>query len=138
MASPARIYLAVAAGGALGALLRAGLSLAMLGGTAVGLSGWPVLLGGTLAANVLGAFGIGAWVALTAPEGRWPHSPVSRHFWMTGVFGGLTTFSIFSLETMVLFSTGAWGAALSYVVVSVIAWLAAVWLGHRTGCALNG
>lgn len=132
MASPGRIYLAVAAGGALGALLRAGLSLALLGNT------WPVLLGGTLAANVLGAFGIGMWAALSAPDGRWPHAPVARHFWMTGVFGGLTTFSIFSLEAMVLLGTGAWGTALAYVVVSVWAWLAAVWLGHRAGCALNG
>jgi len=132
MASPVRIYLAVAVGGALGALLRAGLSLALLGET------WPVLLGGTLAANVLGAFGIGAWAALSAPGGRWPEAAVARHFWMTGVFGGLTTFSIFSLEAMVLLGGGAWGAALAYVVVSVLAWLAAVWLGHRAGRALNG
>jgi fluoride exporter len=132
MAPNVRIYLAVAAGGALGSLLRAGLSLALLG------QAWPVLLGGTLAANVLGAFGIVVWAALTAPDGRWPYAPVARHFWMTGVFGGLTTFSIFSLEALVLMSTGAWGTVVAYVGVSVLAWLGAVWLGHRVGCALNG
>lgn len=132
MAPLARIYLAVAVGGALGALLRAGISLALLG------EAWPVVWGGTLAANVLGAFGIGAWAALSAPDGRWPHAPVARHFWMTGVFGGLTTFSIFSLEALVLMSTGAWGLVAGYVGVSVLAWLAAVWLGHRFGRVLNG
>lgn len=132
MGPASRVYLAVAAGGALGALLRAGLSFALLG------QAWPVLLGGTLAANVLGAFGIGAWAAFGAPQGRWPQSPLARHFWMTGVFGGLTTFSIFSLEALVLLSAGAFGEALAYITASVLAWLAAVWLGFRVGSALNG
>lgn len=131
MSATVRIYLAVAAGGALGALLRAGLSLALLGGSG------PVLLGGTLAANVLGSFAIGAYAALSAAGGRWPHGPVLRQFWMAGVFGGLTTFSIFSLEALVLLGEGRVGAALAYVLASVLLWLAAVWAGHRCGSAFD-
>lgn len=131
MSDRVRIFLAVAAGGALGALLRAGLSLVLLG------TSGPLLLGGTLAANVLGSFAIGAYAALSGPRGTFSHGPALRQFWMAGVFGGLTTFSIFSLEALVMLGEARVGPALAYVLASVTLWLVAVWAGHRCGSAFE-
>src|SRR2546426_3822825 len=57
---------------------------------------------GTLFVNVSGSFVIGLFATLTAPEGRWVVRPSGRNFFMTGVCGGYTTFSAFSLQTMML------------------------------------
>ena len=56
---------------------------------------------------------------------------------MTGICGGFTTFSIFSLEALRLAQTGAVGAAEAYTGGSAVAWLAAVWLGHVLAARSN-
>ena len=123
----AGFLLAVAAGSALGAAARYGVSLALLAslGPAVG---W-----GTLVANGAGSFLMGLYAA--AAEGgpltgaRW------RGFVATGFCGGFTSFSVFSLEAVALAEEAPGWAAL-LVVGSVALWLLAVATGRRLGCRL--
>jgi fluoride exporter len=84
---------------------------------------------GTMFVNVSGAIVIGFLAALSAPEGRVFVSPQARLFLMTGICGGYTTFSTFSLETVALIGDGQWIAASLNAVGSVLLCLAAVWLG---------
>jgi fluoride exporter len=125
------IVLAVAAGSALGGLARYGLGGVVdrsLGGT------FPW---GTLVVNVTGSFLIGLFAAVTGPDGRVLASPVTRQFWMIGVFGGFTTFSSFSLQTLSLAQDGEWLRAGGNVVLSVVVCLAGVWLGAALGAWVN-
>jgi CrcB protein len=112
-------FLHVAAGGALGAVLRLGVTLGM--GRVAG-PGFPL---GVLTVNVLGSFLIGGLVVLSFHRGLEHLNP----FLVTGVLGGFTTFSTFSLEALTLYERGAAGAAAAYVGLSVILSLAAVALG---------
>ncbi len=101
----------IALGGAFGSVLRYLLVTAI---------GTPL---GTLAVNVLGSLAIGIlFVWLGAREG-W------QLFLMTGVLGGFTTFSAFSLDTLKLIQAGQTLQAATYVVGSVALSLAAVALG---------
>jgi len=111
--------LQVAAGGALGAVLRFGVTLGM---ARVAGPGFPL---GVLTVNVLGSFLIGVVVVLSWQRGPEHLNP----FLVTGVLGGFTTFSTFSLEALTLWERGAAGAAAAYVGLSVILSLAAVALG---------
>ncbi len=80
----------------------------------------------TLLINLLGAVAIGGIVALseTAAIG-----PSWAAFLKTGVCGGFTTFSTFSLETWKLLEKGKWGAGGIYAALSVTLCIAGVWLG---------
>lgn len=123
--------LLVAAGSALGGLLRfwcSGIVARLVGET------FPF---GTLAVNVVGSFLIGFVAVVTGPEGRVLVAPHWRLFWMLGVFGGFTTFSSFSLQTLALIQDGEWWWAAANVVGSVLLCLAAVWLGWSAGAVLN-
>lgn len=84
---------------------------------------------GTMFVNISGAIAIGFLAALSSPESRFFVSPQARLFLMTGICGGYTTFSTFSLETMALIGDGQWVAASLNAVGSVLLCLAAVWLG---------
>jgi fluoride exporter len=84
---------------------------------------------GTMFVNISGAIAIGFLAALSAPESPFFVSPQARLFFMTGICGGYTTFSTFSLETMALIGDGQWVAASLNAVGSVLLCLAAVWLG---------
>lgn len=114
--------MAVALGGALGSVARygAGLAARQL------VPGWPW---GTLFVNVLGSFAIGllfAWfIARPAPE--WVRLGL-----ITGVLGGFTTFSAFSVETLELLRTVGAGSAFAYVALTLAAGLAACALGLWT------
>jgi len=125
-----RLYTAVIAGGILGSLLR-WLAALVLPAVAGGLP-WP-----TLFANVAGCWVIGFYAGLTGPDGRLFVDPRTRQFVMTGICGGYTTFSGFSLETFRLFADGDHRAAIVYIVVSLITWFAAVWSGDALASRLN-
>ena len=92
---------------------------------------------GTLLINVLGSFLIGLVAAATGPEGRLLVSPVSRQFWLVGIFGGFTTFSSFSLNTLRLAQDGEWLWAGMNVMLSVVLCLLGVWLGAVLAAVLN-
>jgi fluoride exporter len=85
---------------------------------------------GTLVVNVSGSLAIGFLATLTSPDGRFWLSPKARQFFMSGVCGGYTTFSSFSLQTLDLAREGDWLKAGANVVLSTTLCLVAVWLGH--------
>lgn len=91
----------------------------------------------TLFVNVTGSFIIGFYAALTGPDGRLFVSPRQRQFVMVGICGGYTTFSAFSLETLQLVQSGNIQAASFNLLVSIVGWLTAVWLGHALAARLN-
>jgi CrcB protein len=125
------LYLLVALGGALGSVARFALSgfVANHFGTTFP---W-----GTFIINVTGSFVIGFYATLTGPEGRVFSSGNSRQFFMTGICGGYTTFSSFSLQTLNLARDKEWLQAGGNAVGSVVACLVAVWLGHLAAAQLN-
>lgn len=111
---------AVAAGGAIGASFRhlLGLALMRLLGT-----GFPY---GTFAANVLGALLMGSFIALLE---RWEiRGTHPRLFLTTGLLGGFTTFSTFSLEVVLLYERNEHWLALFYALSSVVICVGAVFL----------
>ncbi len=113
--------LIVAIGGAIGAALRYVTSLCalrILGANAL----W-----GTAGINILGSFAMGIFVELLAR--RYGGSPELRLFVATGILGGFTTFSAFSLDFAVLFERGDLGQAFAYVAISVIISIAALFAG---------
>jgi CrcB protein len=112
---------AVAVGGALGSVFRFLVGIWFL--QRVG-PGFPW---GTFAVNISGAFVIG--VVLQLAQSRIGLSPYARLFLATGVLGGYTTFSAFAYETYVLGRDAFTMQALSYGFGSVIAGVAAVFLG---------
>lgn len=119
-----RTVLGVAVAGALGALLRWGIS-AWFGRR------FPGFPWGTLAINVTGSFLLGfLFVVLTE---RTTTSPAVRVSLTTGLMGAYTTFSTFSLETIRLVEDGAVGAAAANVAASLLLGLAGVWLGISMG-----
>jgi CrcB protein len=87
--------------------------------------------------NVTGSLIIGFYAALTGPDGRLFVSPRQRQFVMVGICGGYTTFSAFSLETLRLAQSGNFGTASAYILVSIITWMAGVWIGHALAARLN-
>jgi CrcB protein len=115
----------IALGGALGSVSRFWLAVAF---NAVLSSSFPWA---TVAANITGCFLIGV-VAATSM------SPLMRQFLMVGVLGGYTTFSAFSLQTVMLVQGGEWPKAAANVLASVILCLAAVWLGHALASGFRG
>jgi CrcB protein len=119
---------AVAIGGAIGATLRWAIGSWIVGRWG---SSFPWH---TMAINVAGAFLIGILMALSLEKGilagDW------RLFLGTGVFGGFTTFSTLSYESMDLIGKGLWGPGLANMFGSAVAGLVAVWLGLVLGRAL--
>jgi CrcB protein len=121
------LLFAVAAGGALGALARFGVSnwVHDLAGTSFP---W-----GTMVVNVTGSFLFGLlyrWMESTAA------SPALRAGVLIGLLGAFTTFSTFSYEAVVLAREGQYARALVYVVGSVVAGLCGLFLGYGAGGAL--
>ena len=115
-------WLLVFFGGGLGAAARHGVNraaLALLG---------PAFPWGTMAVNVLGSLAMGLLIGAfaAAPGGV---SNNFRLFLTTGILGGFTTFSAFSLDALTLWERGQLAAALLYVVASVTLSLAAIAAG---------
>ena len=118
-----RIPLAVAAGGALGALAR----YLMVGRIELWLGAGFAF--GTLTAIVLGSFLMGVLIEVLALV--WSPSEELRALLAVGVLGSFTTFSSFSLETLLLVEAGAPGQAALYVLASVVLSLAGIFAGMR-------
>jgi fluoride exporter len=110
---------AILAGGALGALLRAGLVEAAPGGA----PGWPWI---TFAVNAAGAFLLGYFV--TRLQERLPLSRYRRPLLGTGFCGALTTFSTVQLELLQMVDAHRFALALGYLGASIALGFAAVHL----------
>jgi CrcB protein len=120
--------LLAAVGGAIGSVLRY-----LVGVFSTRWFG-PSFPWGTLTVNVVGAFVIGLMVEMIAR--RFNASPELRVFIVTGIIGGFTTWSSFTLDTMVLFERGATTAAFAYVVGSLVVSFAAIFAGLALGRAM--
>jgi CrcB protein len=92
---------------------------------------------GTLIVNATGSFIIGFFSTLTGPDGRVFVGSQGRQFVMTGLCGGYTTFSSFSLQTLNLVRDGEMALAGANIGLSFAVCLAAVWAGHIAAAALN-
>lgn len=117
--------IAIAVGGALGALLRYWMSNSVYR-----------LLGrefpwGTLAVNVLGSFAMGLLFVYLVE--RAALAPVWRAALVIGLLGAFTTFSTFSIETLLLMEKGAYLKAIGNMTASLLLCMAAVWVGAKMG-----
>ena len=113
-------FLSVAFGGALGAVARYTISLIPVKTT------FPLL---TLITNIIGAILIGFIVGITDKTGD--VSPNTVLFWKTGVCGGFTTFSTFSLEAYKLFEKNSYTLGGVYVALSVGCCILGILLGKK-------
>jgi len=110
----------VALGGAVGASCRYLFGVAMLRLT--GPAEFPMAI---MAVNIIGSFLMGVFVVAAANRGLTHLSPLV----ITGLLGGFTTFSAFSLETVTLIERGQMASAAVYVALSVTLSIAALMLG---------
>jgi len=92
---------------------------------------------GTLFINVSGSFVIGFFATLTDPDGRFIVGGTTRQFVMTGILGGYTTYSSFSLQTLALVREGEWLHAGANSIGTFALCFLAVWLGHLCAAWLN-
>ncbi|MEV6836909.1 fluoride efflux transporter CrcB [Streptomyces sp. NPDC051133] len=115
----APVVAVVAAGGALGACARYGLTLA-----------WPTPPGhfpwATFWTNVIGCAVIGVFMVVITEV--WAAHRLVRPFFGTGVLGGFTTFSTYAVDIRRLVDAGRPGTGLAYLAATPAAALAAVWL----------
>lgn len=107
----------VALGGAIGAAARYGVGVALVRPGA-----FPI---GVLTVNIIGSFLMGLIVVYLGQKMLSHLNP----FLMTGILGGFTTFSAFSLEAYTLFERGEVGQAAIYVIASVVLSIAALIAG---------
>ncbi len=103
--------LQVALGGAIGAVLRYLMGVGMI--RLWGVTAFPLPI---LTVNIIGSFLMGVFVVVAAHRGLTHLSPLV----MTGLLGGFTTFSAFSLEAVTLYERGDVGQAAVYVAASVV------------------
>lgn len=116
------LLIPIALGGALGAVLRYGVTGWVMRHAG---AGFPY---GTLAVNTLGSLAIGliaGWFLREMAEAK----PMLQAFLITGLLGGFTTFSAFSLETVSLLQRGDYTAAFSYIAASLLLCVSACALG---------
>jgi CrcB protein len=120
--------IAIAAGGALGALARYGVANAVYAWLGRGFP-W-----GTLAVNLLGSFLMGLLFVLLIERLSW--APEWRGAILIGFLGAFTTFSTFSIETLNLLEEGAMLTAFLNMVVSVWLCILVCWVGVILGRSL--
>ena len=115
-----RNFLLVALGGGLGSMLRYGCSLMIN----TRFFPWP-----TLAVNIIGSFLIGLIVAISIKDESFMNN--WKLFLATGICGGFTTFSAFSLENMAFLQNGKYLLALLYVLASIVFGITAAFGGFK-------
>ena len=115
-----RNFLLVALGGGIGSMLRYG-ALLMINAKYFPWS--------TLAVNIIGSFLIGLILALSIKEESILYN--WKLFLATGVCGGFTTFSAFSMENMELLQNGKYLLAATYIALSVVLGIAAAFAGFK-------
>jgi CrcB protein len=118
----------VAAGGAIGSVARY-----LVGVWSARLAG-PNFPWGTITVNIVGAFLIGLMVEVVAR--RFDASAEMRVFIVTGVIGGFTTWSSFTLDAVTLFERGDMGQAAFYLAGSLTLSFAAIFAGLALGRSL--
>ena len=104
-------FLIVFLGGGIGAALRHAVNR-------LAFHIWPAFPAGTMIVNVVGSLAMGLLVGIFAANPSL--SQHTRLFLATGVLGGFTTFSTFSLDALTLWERGAYGPWLVYVGLSVV------------------
>jgi fluoride exporter len=115
------VLIGIVIGGGLGSLARHYLSAGVYAVTG------PAFPYGILVVNVLGGLIMGIVVELGALKLN--YTPEMRAFLTTGILGGFTTFSTFSLDTALLIERGAWTSALIYMLASVLLSVGALFAG---------
>jgi CrcB protein len=124
------VWVVIAVGSAIGGVLR---QLATELVTHFAGAGFPW---GTILVNTTGSLAMGVVAAVAGVGVSAPWSPVLRHAVMTGLLGGFTTFSAFSMQTVSLASRGEWTAAALNVAVSLVVCLVSCWAGYAGVLAL--
>ena len=114
------VLVAISVGGAAGALARYGLGVAFPPGR----TGFPWA---TFGINVVGSLLIGVLMVLVVEV--FEAHPLVRPFLGVGILGGFTTFSTYVVDAQRLVNAGAAGTALAYLAATLVAALAAVYLG---------
>ena len=123
------IWVAVAVGGAIGALARfavSRLSMQLLG---------PNFPWGTLGVNVVGSFAMG--LVITWFAAKEPSTPAMRAFLTVGILGAFTTFSTFSLDVVTLYRDRTVFDAGGYLLASVVLSISGLLLGLVVGRQLS-
>lgn len=92
---------------------------------------------GTFVVNFTGSFVIGFVATLLEPGGRLLVGPNGRQFLLTGIMGGFTTYSSFSLQTMALAREGEWLRAGGNAFGTFILCFVAVWVGYLCAAWIN-
>jgi fluoride exporter len=113
-------FILIGLGGAAGSMLRYAVSLAAAGRT------FPL---GTLLVNIAGSFVIGLVLALSSKNEAFATN--WKLFLATGICGGFTTFSAFSAENLQLLQSGKALLSMLYIAISIVAGIAAAWLGYK-------
>jgi CrcB protein len=124
-----RLFLTVGLGAAIGGMLRLFITQAVVARVGAGYGQYA-----TLFINVSGSFLIG--VVIEVSQTRADFDPLWRYFLATGILGGYTTFSTFSLETFTIASEGMIWSALGYVAASVLLGIGGAILGVAGARAL--
>ncbi|SEF80495.1 CrcB protein [Eubacterium ruminantium] len=119
-------FLFVALGGALGAVARYTISLIPVR------TGFPIL---TMITNILGAILIGFIVGITSEKDGISENTVL--FWKTGVCGGFTTFSTFSLEAYNMMEKKQYTTGGVYVVLSFVCCIAGIFIGKKLSAIIK-
>ncbi|MGC4798097.1 fluoride efflux transporter FluC [Micromonospora saelicesensis] len=126
-ARPATVLAAIAAGGVLGALARAGLQHVVPHPS----TGFPWA---TFTINTSGCLLIGVLMAVLGHVDGGP--PLARPFLGVGVLGGFTTFSTYAVDVQQAIVVGAPGTALAYLAATVVGALVAVAVGDAVTAGL--
>lgn len=119
-------YLQVALGAAIGGVMRLAVFRALP-------TSWAAVGVPTLVVNVLGSLAMGLGFALLVQRGVGAYAPLM----LTGVLGGFTTFSAFSLDVVAMWERGQGVAALCYIAASVVLSIVALVAGLAIGKGLS-